>query len=116
MKTETAQHSPIPWQWMREDDDYNMIPCEPFWQSENYSGNKYICDANGNRIVGVGEYDVMNGDNHAENAAFIVRATNHYELMLNLLREVYKSQGVTNGNSEISAKIEKAFDSMGEVL
>ena len=48
-------------------------------------------------------------DEALANAAFIVRATNHYEVMLDLLRRSYST-------SEVKNEIKKAFDSMGEVL
>lgn len=46
-------------------------------------------------------------------AAFIVRAINHYELMVSLLKEVYSEKGASG---HVKGKIEKAFNSMGEVL
>lgn len=55
-----------------------------------------------------------NGPKAKANAALIVRATNHYELMVDLLRRIYQEKGGAHGNHK--EEIEKAFNSMGEVL
>jgi len=80
--------------------------------------NPYIFSGSKNEEIAVARYDMPSIplDQQKANAAYIVRVANHYEGMIELLRWIYKSQGVTNGNSEISARIEKAFNDAGEIL
>lgn len=47
-------------------------------------------------------------------AAFIVRAANHYELMVSLLRRINAEKG--GASAKLKGEIEEAFNSMGEVL
>lgn len=77
--------SPLPWKWMRENENCEMVPCGPEWQANQYYGNKYICDANGEKIMGVGEYDIMQGDHKEADAAFVISAVNAYPLAVELV-------------------------------
>ena len=98
-----ATHTPLPWK-VRE-----------YKYGKDYTGIIETMDG-----IYLGEMSCTMGKTKKEdqtpiaNAAFICRATNHYELMVDLLRRINSENGGASG--KLKEEIEKAFNSMGEVL
>lgn len=82
MKTETAvnpQHTPTPWKVTGELDSLKIIA----ESKEEYACDDTLVIAN----VVPGDFEIAEYGHCKANAAFIVRATNNFDKMLDLLKE-----------------------------
>lgn len=95
-----SKHTPTPWK-LKDGMEIQGDSMKP------------IAGADGIILGFVSDKNLVDHSQRDIDAAFIVRATNHYELMVSLLKEVYSEKGASG---HVKGKIEKAFDSMGEVL
>lgn len=88
--SQEAQHSPLPWKYLREDCDVVIRSADDMW------------------IAAMQRFALMVSDDGTRNAAFIVRACNHHEALLDALKEAVEEVG-RFGHGSIAIHLRKVI-------